>query len=143
MNSLRRKIVILDAQISRLQTKRERRILSGQCRCLHRDVFWFRSDSEYFYSPEYRICVDCGLVEEGWGHGYYLLDSSNKDIQRIGDDSFNKLGLGSIIEQRDHEGLGMFGYLRAVAYRESAPSRCFRLEKLGSARLRAEKRKRQ
>lgn len=42
-------------------------------------------------SPPKRICMKCGLAEEGWGPGYKVLDAEDDEVFHISDSKFWKI----------------------------------------------------
>jgi hypothetical protein len=49
-------------------------------------------------SPPIRICLDCGLTEEGWGCGYKVLKNQDPFVGRIGRDKLYQLRFGVMID---------------------------------------------
>lgn len=52
-------------------------------------------------SPPWRICLDCGLTEEGWHCGYEVLDAPEERVGSIYQDKMLNLRTASLW-QRDH-----------------------------------------
>lgn len=76
----RRTVESLDKQIKALENKRHKAIEKLQTRCKHpvKQIV----EAEYEHSSDYfgaqspfRICMLCGYAEEGWGCGYWKLDT--------------------------------------------------------------------
>lgn len=55
-------------------------ILALQAKCPHpaEEIFEVPYEGEYFVLRPFRVCTLCGLGEEGWGCGYFKLDTSKK-----------------------------------------------------------------
>ena len=51
--------------------------------------------------PEWRICLECGLTEEGWGCGFEVLVAESERIGTIDRDKLLRLRTVSLW-QRDH-----------------------------------------
>jgi hypothetical protein len=49
-------------------------------------------------SPPIRICLDCGLTEEGWGCGFIVLKRDEEFVGKISRDKLYSLRKGVIID---------------------------------------------
>jgi hypothetical protein len=56
-------------------------------------------------SPEWRICLDCGLTEEGWGCGYEVLIASRERVGTIGYNKTIRLRTASLWQANHGEPL--------------------------------------
>lgn len=66
------KVKELRQQISDLKNELRNEIIKKQLRCKHLRL------AELSGSPPYRICLNCGMTEEGWGPGYQVLHGVTK-----------------------------------------------------------------
>lgn len=71
--------------------------------CRHTDI----AECEYepgtyfaYAQAPWRVCIDCGLAEEGWGSGYgVLIDRSGFGVRKISRTDLFKLACGDRIFQ--------------------------------------------
>lgn len=75
-----------DAQIEVLKTERALVIHRMQNECKHPNILEAEYQSDTlggcYHTPPFHVCVDCGLAEEGWGCGYWRLDTRG-EVPRI------------------------------------------------------------
>lgn len=73
--------------------------------CTHTDIAEcpFDGETEFRYAlPPWRVCVDCGLAEEGWGCGFRtLIDTSGYGVRQISRTDLFKIAVGRRIRQDD------------------------------------------
>jgi len=54
-----------------------------QCECEHRRLAEARWENlNYSSLPPMRVCLNCGITEEGWGCGYVVLKGTARHIDR-------------------------------------------------------------
>lgn len=77
-------------------------VLSIQTDCKHKDI----AECDYSCadyrdtSPPIRICLDCGITEEGWGCGYRtLIETDGFSPRVISRENLYKLRIGKFIRQ--------------------------------------------
>lgn len=77
MKTMSLEIGALDKEIERLKARRKDAVKQRQKECGHeRLAECSYRHSEYGSStPEWRICLDCCMTEEGWGPGFIVLAS--------------------------------------------------------------------
>jgi len=79
-------------------------VAHAQDKCTHGNIAECDySSSDYRDTfPPIRICLDCGLTEEGWGCGYRTLveKSSQLSPRGISRDMLYKLRIGKFIKQQ-------------------------------------------
>jgi hypothetical protein len=79
-------------------------IIYAQEHCTHGDIAECDYSSSYYRDtfPPIRICLGCGLTEEGWGCGYRTLVERDNQLspRRISRDLLYKLRIGKIIKQQ-------------------------------------------
>jgi hypothetical protein len=51
--------------------------------------------------PPFRVCVDCGYAEEGWGCCYYRLGAGDYNLSYENRDEIRKLVIGKIWSQKE------------------------------------------
>ena len=75
-------VKLADHKILTLKRRRERMILDFQKKCKHAHLNLREASPRHsvFLSTlaPFRVCVACGLAEEGWGCGYFKLKSTEK-----------------------------------------------------------------
>lgn len=76
-------------------------VAGAQSHCAHRQLGECDyHPSEYFSAlPPIRVCLTCGLSEEGWGCGYSIL--TNPSQRKISRQQLYSLRVGSTINQGD------------------------------------------
>lgn len=70
--------------------------------CKHHDIAECEYEPAYFSYAQapWRVCIDCGLAEEGWGSGYkVLVDNSGYGVRKISRTDLFKLACGDRIFQ--------------------------------------------
>lgn len=102
------RITTLLKQVQSAQRNLKKAICRVQQKCTHEQI----AECEYYsngYSslcPE-RICLNCGMTEEGWGCGYLILTGNltgnNFNIGKISRDELYRLRQGLRI-QHNHKG---------------------------------------
>lgn len=74
------KIHKLEEELNSLKKRINKEIDSLQDKCSHKNIaeagyipssYWRKA------TPPIRICLDCGLTEDGWGCGYKILRTEN------------------------------------------------------------------
>ena len=83
------------AASDRADEKLKAAVLRECCACEHQHL------AEMDDSPPWRVCLDCGLTEEGWGCGYELLRAPLERIGSIGRDQTLRIRTASLW-QRDY-----------------------------------------
>lgn len=72
-----------------------------QTECFHTDIAEcpYESETAFCYSqPPWRVCIDCGLAEEGWGSGYkVLIDNSGYGVRQISRTNLFQIACGDRI----------------------------------------------
>jgi hypothetical protein len=81
----------------------ERTIESVQATCEHNNVAECEYKSSEFFNalPPMRVCLDCGLSEEGWGCGFRILREKIAGLQprRISREDLYSIRCGKYITQ--------------------------------------------
>lgn len=77
------KVRSIDRSISKLKSKREQLILDIQDKCNHPvDSILempYKPSTHFFHAtPNARVCCQCGYAEEGWGCGFWKLNTATK-----------------------------------------------------------------
>lgn len=74
----------LDQRINDLRSIRAEKLAIIQSECRHNNILEVEYKSGNFFGafPPFRVCVDCGLAEEGWHCGYYKLNT-REEVPRI------------------------------------------------------------
>lgn len=89
-------------RVKQAQRELELCVLSVQTECNHKDIAecgYSYSDYRDTFSP-IRICLDCGITEEGWGCGYKTLIQRDGFSPRvISREDLYKLRIGNFIHQ--------------------------------------------
>jgi len=58
--------------------------------------------AEWETSPPIRICLHCGLTEEGWGCGYIVLKNKTElGVPSIDEENFSLLRQGCFVKESD------------------------------------------
>lgn len=76
-NELRDMVISIAAQIGDLQKKRDELLARLRDECTHEALIetpFMAACAFWHATPPQRICVICGLIEEGWGSGYKKLN---------------------------------------------------------------------
>lgn len=85
---LRRQVQTLDTNIGKLKRQREKTLMSFQARCKHpvdEIVEVAYRDGYFGCMPPFRVCKKCGLAEQGWGCGYWKLET-REEVATISED---------------------------------------------------------
>lgn len=81
-------------------------VRSAQRRCKHKQLAecdYLRFEIGGGALPPIRICLSCGMTEEGWGSGYLVLGRGKISVQPIPRDQLYSLRLGLML-QDEHRG---------------------------------------
>jgi len=84
----------------------KRTIVDAQINCSHESLAecnYVPSGTFTYARPPMRVCLNCGLVEEGWGCGYQVLRHKNNvvGVPPISRDDLYSLREGHIIDNED------------------------------------------
>lgn len=77
----------------------DRAIKEEQVKCKHTDQAECDYQSSLSVFPPIRICLHCGMSEDGWGGGYYVLTAKN--VSHISRDDLYGLRLGLMIHSHE------------------------------------------
>lgn len=90
---LRKKIMVIYKEQDRLKKELEENLKILREKCAHESIIEcpYQPENAVFYAgPPKRMCIVCGLVEDGWGVGYKILTKDPiKNVPR--DEFFGKL----------------------------------------------------
>jgi hypothetical protein len=114
---LRYQVQMLDRKIQLLHEKKRLAWIKGQKSCKHPEIVecsYLPETPLFDAQPPIRVCVTCGLAEEEWGSGPWLLSSDQ--VKQVCREEALKLVLGPIIEQCDMEGMGRYGAERGLKW---------------------------
>jgi hypothetical protein len=84
------RIVRLIAKADETRAALRRTIRDVVLKCKHEHV------AEDDGAPPWRICLDCGLTDEGWGCGFQFLTNNRKGVGSIDHDEAIKLRTTSV-----------------------------------------------
>ena len=70
MNEFREQVEKMDKNIEKLKKDRDKFIKDFQAKCKHPPLM-IRETPQ---TPPFRVCMECGYAEQGWGCGYWKLD---------------------------------------------------------------------
>lgn len=103
-SSISKKINEFNQKITRLQQQRKDFIKSVQSECAHpvelvREAHFV--EGIIIDRRPFRVCIDCGYAEEGWGCGYRKLHGSNYKIPMVEQEDARSYVLGGIISQKE------------------------------------------
>jgi hypothetical protein len=78
-------------------------IADVQKKCKHKELAECEYQTGYFDSafPPTRVCLSCGLSEDGWGCGYIVLKAPDEKVGRINRDRLYQLREGLRITEDD------------------------------------------
>jgi hypothetical protein len=99
-----RSVKDIEADIAKLKREHNDAIKKAQTTCKHKHLR--EVDYKKLYEsclPPFRICLDCGMTEDGWGCGYIVLRGGDEAIPSIGRDEAYRLRRGLMIWD-DHKG---------------------------------------
>lgn len=87
--------------LKQAEEKLEEVVEWAQSTCEHSNIAECDSYSSFTTQPPIRICLDCGITEEGWGCGYKFLREKQADLspRGISRDKLYSLRVGKFIRQ--------------------------------------------
>lgn len=101
---MNKRIVAAKRKLDRAEKLFQNTLATIQLSCGHHHVAECSyNPSDYFSnssSPPERVCLDCGIAEEGWGT-YYILNQPDDRVYHISRDEFYKIRIGAWIQDEE------------------------------------------
>jgi hypothetical protein len=104
MNLSNKEIQLAQNRLAEAQAFYKSTIEAEQALCKHERVGECEWKDETWFSyakPPLRVCLDCGISDEGWGSGYKVL--TNGLVYKIDRDTLFKIRVGKRYEQKRSE----------------------------------------
>lgn len=93
------------SSVQKAEDKLDEVVNKVQASCPHNNIAECDYQPSEFFSanPPIRICLECGLSEEGWGCGYSVLveKQNGLSLRQISRDTLYSMRVGKFIRQGD------------------------------------------